>query len=105
MSLTPYSKVGWQDNVVDEQTGETIQEGTPLSQNNLNHMDDGIAAANANSISHDAQITTLQSEVKVLKDATLNNITNNVFVENFEDVSSVDITSGIYDAAAHKIYV
>lgn len=103
--MNPYSKIGWQDNVVDEGTGEVIQEGTPLSQNNLNHMDNGIADVTNSNITHDGQIIALQSEVKVLKDATLNNMTNNVFVENFEDISSVDISSGIYDPAAHKIYV
>lgn len=42
---------------------------------------------------------------KVLKDATLNNMVNNVFLINFNTVTSVAITSGIYDSVARKIYV
>jgi len=41
----------------------------------------------------------------VLKDATLNNMTNNVFLINFDSVNSVAITSGIYDPVARKLYV
>ena len=43
--------------------------------------------------------------LNVLKDATLNNMVNNVFLINFDTVTSVAITSGIYDSVARKIYV
>lgn len=46
-----------------------------------------------------------EQEIKVLKDATLNNMTNNVFLINFDSVDSVAITSGIYDPVARKLYV
>ena len=48
---------------------------------------------------------TLTTWIKVLKDATLNNMTNNVFLINFDSVNSVAITSGIYDPVARKLYV
>ena len=50
-------------------------------------------------------IADAQKEIKVLKDATLNNMVNNVFLINFDTVTSVAITSGIYDSVARKIYV
>lgn len=56
-------------------------------------------------ILHEAQIADAQKEIKVLKDATLNNMTNNVFLINFDSVNSVAITSGIYDPVARKLYV
>ena len=40
--MKPYEKIGWVDHVVDVATEEVIQEGTPVSQTNMNHMDDGI---------------------------------------------------------------
>ena len=80
--MNSYQKIGWLDHVEDVETGEVIQEGTPVSQTNMNHM-----------------------EIKVLKDATLNNMTNNVFLINFDSVNSVAITSGIYDPVARKLYV
>ena len=56
-------------------------------------------------ILHEAQIADAQKEIKVLKDATLNNMTNNVFLINFDSVNAVAITSGIYDSVARKLYV
>lgn len=103
--MNPYNKVGWIDHVVDEETGEVIQNGTPLSANNLGRMDDGIQAVTEQTIAQDASIAQLQAELKVVKDATLNNMTNNVFVENFSSLSNIKLSKGIYDPVAHKIYV
>lgn len=71
----------------------------------MNHMDDGIFANREAVILHEAQIADAQKEIKVLKDATLNNMTNNVFLINFDSVDAVAITSGIYDPVARKLYV
>lgn len=71
----------------------------------MNHMDDGIFENREAVILHEAQIADAQKEIKVLKDATLNNMTNNVFLINFDSVNSVAITSGIYDPVARKLYV
>jgi hypothetical protein len=100
-----YEKIGWLDHVQDIETGEVIQEGTPVSQVNMNHMDEGIFTNREAVILHEAQIADAQKEIKVLKDATLNNMVNNVFLINFNTVTSVAITSGIYDPVARKIYV
>ncbi|MFP7470012.1 hypothetical protein SFC55_03305 [Niallia taxi] len=40
-----YQKVGWKDHVVDTKTGVVLQQGTPVSESNLNKMDDGIVLA------------------------------------------------------------
>lgn len=103
--MKTYEKIGWLDHVQDIETGEVIQEGTPASQVNMNHMDEGIFTNREAVILHEAQIADAQKEIKVLKDATLNNMVNNVFLINFNTVTSVAITSGIYDPVARKIYV
>lgn len=103
--MKTYEKIGWLDHVQDIETGEVIQEGTPVSQVNMNHMDEGIFTNREAVILHVAQIADAQKEIKVLKDATLNNMVNNVFLINFNTVTSVAITSGIYDSVARKIYV
>ena len=41
--MKTYEKIGWLDHVQDIETGEVIQEGTPVSQVNMNHMDEGIS--------------------------------------------------------------
>jgi hypothetical protein len=103
--MKAYEKIGWLDHVQDIETGEVIQEGTPVSQVNMNHMDEGIFTNREAVILHEAQIADAQKEIKVLKDATLNNMVNNVFLINFNTVTSVAITSGIYDPVERKIYV
>lgn len=103
--MEPYKKIGWVDHVEDIETGEIIQEGTPLSQTNMDHMDDGIFINRGAIITHEAQIADMEKKIKVLKDATLNNMTNNVFLINFDSLTAVAITSGIYDPVARKIYV
>ena len=103
--MKAYEKNGWLAHVQDIETGEVIQDGTPVSQVNMNHMDEGIFTNREAVILHEAQIADAQKEIKVLKDATLNNMVNNVFLINFNTVTSVAITSGIYDSAARKIYV
>lgn len=103
--MKTYEKIGWLNHVQDIETGEVIQEGTPVSQVNMNHMDEGIFTNREAVILHEAQIADAQKEIKVLKDATLNNMVNNVFLINFNTVTSVAITSGIYDPVARKIYV
>lgn len=103
--MKPYEKIGWLDHVEDVETGEVIQEGTPMSQTNMNHMDDGIFVNREAVILHEAMIADNQQEIKVLKDATLNNMVNNVFLKNFDSVGAVLIISGVYDPRARKIYV
>lgn len=103
--LLPYKLIGWLDHVKDIITGEVIQEGTPVSQSRMNHMDDGIFVNREAVILHEAQIADAEKEIKVLKDATFNNMVNNVFLINFDSVASVDIISGIFDPKARKIYV
>ena len=103
--MKPYEKIGWLDHVVDVETEEVIQEGTPVSQTNMNHMDDGIFVNREADILHEAMIADNQQEIKVLKDATLNNMVNNVFLKNFDSVDAVLIISGVYDPRARKIYV
>ena len=101
--MNSYQKIGWLDHVEDVETGEVIQEGTPLSQTNLGQMDDGILAVTETTIAQEGQIADNQKEIKVLKDATFNNMVNNVFLINFDSVTSVAITSGIFDPVARKI--
>lgn len=67
--MKTYEKIGWLDHVQDIETGEVIQEGTPVSQVNMNHMDEGIFTNREAAILHEAQIADAQKEIKVLKDA------------------------------------
>ena len=58
--MKAYEKIGWLDHVQDIETGEVIQEGTPMSQVNMNHMDEGIFTNREAVILHEAQIADAQ---------------------------------------------
>lgn len=103
--MKPYKLVDWQDHLVDEETNEVIQQGTPMSRNTLGHMDEGIKSVTDETIVQGGQVAQLEAEVKILKDATLNNMTNNVFLETFGSLDSIKLNKGIYDPVARKIYV
>lgn len=100
-----YNKTVWVDHIVDIDTEEIIQQGTPVSARNLNNMEVGIYAANEQSTVNKSNITSLAVEVAILKDASINNITNNVFFENFNNLDSVEVTNGIYDKVGKRLYV
>lgn len=40
--ITPYKKTEWEDHLVDPLDNEILQQGTPLSANNLNNIENGI---------------------------------------------------------------
>lgn len=103
--MKAYEKINFQDHVEDEATGEIIQEGTSLGRSTFDRIDTGLKDVTDETIAQGQALSDAQKEIKVLRDATLNNMVSNVFLKNFDSVDSVAITSGIYDAVAHKIYV
>ena len=58
-----YSKTHWQDRVVDPETGEVVQEGTFMSAEHFNNMEDGIKA-------NDTAISEISESVETIE-ATL----------------------------------
>lgn len=100
-----YLKTEWQDHIKDIDTGEVIQQGTPISARNLNNMEDGIEFNNTQTRTNKTDITSLAIEVAILKEASLNNMTNNVFFENFSTLDNIEVLNGIYAEAAKRLYV
>ena len=98
-------QIEWNDHIIDVISGKVVQDGTPVSQKNMNHMDEGIFINRQLLMQQFNLIEDLQREIIALKEATSNNIVGNVFTVNFLKVDSVAITSGIYDAVLRKIYV
>ncbi len=103
--MEPYEKVEWIDHIIDVISGKVIQEGTPVSQKNMNHMDEGIFINRQLLMQQAGMLEDLRREIVALKEATSNNIVGNVFTVNFPKVDSVAIVSGIYDSISRKIYV
>lgn len=103
--MSDYIKTEWKDHIVDIDTGEVIQEGTPISARVMNNIEEGIYS-NTNEIEKNStDITSLAIEVAILKNASLNNLTNNVFFENFENLESINLENGIYDKINKRIFV
>ena len=58
--MESYERIGWQDHVVDIITEEVIQEGTPVSQTNMNHM---LYNLDLNSVNKKKKITVLSTDM------------------------------------------
>lgn len=50
-------------------------------------------------------ISNMEAEIKTMKDSVLNNMTNNIFLETFNTLDSIQLEKGIYDPVVKKIYV
>ena len=103
-NLSQYVPTPWIDHITDIDTAEVIQQGTPINAKRLNHLETGIEAVTGETLRHCTTLAELRAELQVIKDATLNNMTNNVFVLSFDALSSVDLQRGIYDPVIKKIY-
>ena len=64
--MSEYIKTVWKDHVVDEDTQEIIQQGTPISAKNLNNMENGIenAAIQMSEIFPDNEIIDISHNLK-----------------------------------------
>ncbi|MBU5676761.1 hypothetical protein KQI88_10050 [Alkaliphilus sp. MSJ-5] len=121
--MNEYIKIGWQDHISERpgtfreiqnqdgsvthipDEGEILQTGTPVSANKLNHMDEGIYQANRQAKINRNDITSLAVEVAILKNAALNNFTDNIFVVNFANLDSVELTNGVYDEVGKRVVI
>lgn len=118
-----YEKQIWQDHIVERpgtfrevqnpdgtvthiaEEGEIIQGGSPFSANRMNHMEDGIYNASKQANTNKDDITSLAVEVAILKNASLNNFTHNIFMVNFETLDNVDLTHGVWDKVGKRMVI
>lgn len=121
--MKEYVKTAWQDHIVerprtfelkqnDDKTvtlikkeGEIIQQGTPISAKNLNKIEIQIEDLTNEINNILAFNTTLASEVAILKNASINNLNNNIFFEDFKDLNSINLKSGCYDAVNKRLVI
>lgn len=54
---------------------------------------------------HAAAIAALQIDVKSVKDALFNNFTDNIFTENLDTLTDVQVISGWYDEVNKRLVV
>lgn len=116
-----YEKQFWQDHIVERpgvfrevqnqdgtiahipEEGEVLQEGSPFSQNRMNHIEEGIYNASRQAKINKDDITSLAVEVAILKNASLNNFTHNIFMVNFATLDNVELIHGVYDPIGKRL--
>ncbi|TCL43233.1 inorganic polyphosphate kinase [Harryflintia acetispora] len=103
-SLQPYERTEWIDHLVDIITGAIIQQGTPINQRRLNNIEHGVEDVTNEVIGHCQELASMRTDLQTLKDAALNNMTNNVFVVSFDGLDSLDIQKGIFDQTMKRVY-
>lgn len=118
-----YEKVGWVDHTTEKpgvyrevplpdgsilhvpDEGEILDEGTPMNARTFGHMDEGIYQASKRGKKNTDDITSLAVEVAILKNASLNNFTHNIFIVNFANLDSVELAHGVYDEAQKRVVI
>lgn len=118
-----YEKQIWQDHIVERpgafvevelengiilhipNEGEILQEGSPHSEGRMNHMEEGIYNASRQAKTNKDDITSLAVEVAILKNASLNNFTHNIFMVNFATLDSVELNNGVYDSLGKRVVI
>lgn len=97
------SQLNWDYGVINSNvfvylTGNNQKEINKVIDTSLKRMQDDIEKINAFNIS-------LAAEVSILKNASLNNLTNNIFFEDFKDLSSINLKNGCYDSVNKKLVI
>lgn len=121
--MNEYAKTVWKDHIVekprtfevkqnDDKTitlnkkeGEIIQQGTPISAKNLNKIECTIEEITKEINNILAFNSKLAIEVEILKNASLNNLNNNIFFEDFKDLSAINLINGVYDSVIKRLVI
>jgi hypothetical protein len=94
----PYTKTEWKDHVVDQTTGQVIQQGTPVSASNLNKIEQGIYDAHQMLEEQSQQSTTIGHGLNII-----NASQNSPLDVKIEGRTLVNVSQNVLDSA--KYYV
>lgn len=89
---------------IEKDEGEVILHGTPLSANNMNRIEQGVADAHSSAADLRLLTATLAVQVATLQGATMGGVGANIFIEDLSDLSDTIVLHGVYDQEARKVY-
>ncbi|GED14896.1 MULTISPECIES: hypothetical protein [Aneurinibacillus] len=78
---------------------------TDVTEYDILRWEHGIYDAHLMLSEHAAAIAALQIDVKSVKDALFNNFTDNIFTENLDTLTDVQVISGWYDEVNKRLVV
>lgn len=122
-NIDVYEKQTWQDHIVERpgtfrelinedgtvthipEEGEVLGEGSPFSANRMNHIEDGIYNISKQAKSNKDDLISLLVEVAILKNASLNNFTHNIFMVNFTNLDNIELAHGVYDEVGKRLVI
>ncbi|WMM26649.1 hypothetical protein RBU61_08220 [Tissierella sp. MB52-C2] len=122
-NIEVYEKQTWQDRITERpgtfrevqnqdgsithipDEGEVLEEGSPFSANRMNYIEGGIYKSSIQAKTNKDDITSLAVEVAILKNASLNNITHNIFIVNFTNLDSIELNHGVYDSLGKRLVI
>lgn len=121
--MDKYKKTLWKDHIAPEVTEfdftdhkdgtatiipkevEVEQQGTPVIAKYLNNAEEGIEENRNAILKLQDNVTALDVKTTIMFGSISNNMTNNIFIENFENLDDVVVERGIYSSSDKKIYV
>ena len=84
--MARYVKQKWINHIVDPETGAIIQQGTPHSEDRMNHMEEGIYRSAEWNFVDD-----IDSRLKRVEDALFADIIGNPFQVDFQDLEGLEV--------------
>lgn len=97
------SELNWDYGVINSNTfvylsGNNQKEINKVIDNSLKKIQEDIEKISTFNIS-------LATEIAILKNASLNNLTNNIFFEDFKDLTSINLKNGCYDVVNKRLVI
>ncbi len=99
-----YEKQEWLDHIVDPETGEIIQQGSPVTARRMDHIEDGIFKAHEVADQAKNLSAALSIQVAIMAGALFGGVGGNMIFEDMTDMSSMQIDRGVYDPDGQRIY-
>lgn len=100
-----YEKQEWLDHIVDPETGEIIQQGSPVTANRMAHIEDGVFRAHEIADGAKNLSAALSIQVAIMAGGALfGGVGGNMIFEDMADMAEMQIDRGVFDPDEQRIY-
>lgn len=122
LKIEEYKKTTWKDNLVQygnrfekedlengiiklkKYEGEIYQVGTTVEEITMNNMEKGIYNNNKYILAIVDDVKAQQLQINILQASLTGNVSGDVYVDDLENLDSIELSRGIYDKKEKEIY-
>lgn len=99
-----YEKQEWLDHIEDPETGEIIQQGSPVTARRMDHIEEGIFGAHEAADGAKNLSAALSIQVAIMAGALFGGVGGNMIFEDMADMAEMQIDRGVFDPDEQRIY-